>query len=85
MLSVQTCTDVTLAEEETLLSWAALAAVRLARSAGLDRAVVCTALVFLRRFYLSGSLAEYPPDEMMCVGGRGRGWLCSTAWRGAQR
>ncbi len=59
----------TLTEEETLLAWSALVMLRLARTAGLDRAVVCTALVFLRRFYLTGRLAEFPPDEMMCVGG----------------
>lgn len=57
------------ADEEAVLSWSARALLRLCRCKGLDRAVTATASIYLRRFYVSGLFAEYPPPEMIsaCV------------------
>lgn len=57
------------ADEEAVLRWSARALLRLCRCKGLDRAVTATASIYLRRFYVAGLLAEYPPPEMItaCV------------------
>jgi hypothetical protein len=56
---------ISVAEEEAVVDWSARALLRLCRCAGLDLAVTATASVYLRRFYVSGLLAEYPPPEMV--------------------
>ena len=55
----------TLAEEQHLLAWCGLALQRMCRGAQLDRAVTATAHAYLRRFYVRGLFAHYPPHEML--------------------
>lgn len=41
--------------------------VRLCKAAGFDRAVLATAVVALKRFYLRSAPTEAPPSEVVCV------------------
>jgi hypothetical protein len=42
-------------------------ALRLCKSAGFDRAILATAVVALKRLFLSAAPTEQPPSEMLCV------------------
>lgn len=43
-------------------------ALRLCKAAGFDRAILATAVMALKRLYLSAAPTELPPSEMLCVG-----------------